>query len=42
MKVWMYEFEERRKGESEVSKLRILQSAGKVDLGSKANISGVC
>ena len=42
MKVWMYEFEERRKGESEVSKLRILQLAGKVDLGSKANISGVC
>ena len=42
MKVWMYEFEERRKGEGEVSKLRILQLAGKVDLGSKANISGVC
>ena len=38
MKVWMYEFEERRKGESEVSKLRILQLAGKVDLRSEANI----
>jgi len=40
MKVRMYEFEERRKGE--VSKLRILQLAGKVDLRWKANISGVC
>ena len=42
MKAWMYEFEERRQGESEVSKSRILQFAGKVDLRSKANISGVC
>ena len=42
MKVWMYEFEERRQGESEGSKSRILQLAGKVDLRSKANNSGVC
>ena len=35
MKVRMYEFEERRK-------VKFLQLAGKVDLRSKANISGVC
>ena len=41
----MYEFEERRKGESEVSKLRILQLAGKVDLRSEAEaniVDGSC
>ena len=42
MKVWMYEFEESRKGDCNKWEVFKLQLAGKVDLRSEANISGVC